>query len=109
MDKIHELLRIKKDATFDEWKDAGRKLASVDNALQWHWGEWWNYGHKKWDREAEEFIKTLPLKRKTLKEYGSVSNLVKPSIRMDGLPFLQNFPLVLQDILAKVKKPQTSV
>ena len=55
--------------------------------MQWHWGEWWNHGHKKWDREAEEFIKTLPLKRKTLKEYGSVCNLVKPSMRMDSLSF----------------------
>ena len=57
------------------------------NTLQWHWGEWWNYGHQNWDRDAEEFIKTLPLKRKTLQNFGSVCTLVKPSLRMEGLPY----------------------
>lgn len=78
---------INPQITFDEWKQAGQKLALIDNTLQWHWGEWWNHGHQKWERDAEEFIKTLPLKRKTLKEYGSIATLVKPSIRVDGLPF----------------------
>lgn len=73
--------------TFDEWKQAGQKLALVDNTLQWHWGEWWNHGHKKWDRKAEEFIKTLPLKRSTLQVYGSVCNTVKPLTRVKDLPF----------------------
>lgn len=73
--------------TFKEWKEAGRKLALVDNTLQWHWGEWWNHGHKKWDREAEEFIKELPLKRATLHVYGSVCNAVKPLTRIKDLPF----------------------
>ena len=50
-------------------------------------GYWWNCGHKKWGRDAEEFIEQLGYKRKTLQEYGSICNLVKPSMRMEGLSF----------------------
>jgi len=79
--------RIEPSITFDEWKEAGRKLALTDNTLQWYWGEWWNQGHKKWDRDAEGFLNELPLKRSTLQRYGSICTLVKPSTRIEGLPF----------------------
>jgi N6-adenosine-specific RNA methylase IME4 len=78
---------IDPDITWEEWKESGRRLAIASNTLQWHWGEWWNHGHKKWDRDAEEFIKTLPLKRQTLYNYGSVATLVKPYVRTEDLPF----------------------
>jgi len=73
--------------TFEQWKERGLQLASNTNNLQWDWGKWWNEGHKKWDRKAEEFIKTLPLKRQTLRVYGEVERRVKNDIRMSGLSF----------------------
>lgn len=93
------LIKIESDATWEEWTEAGRTLAKIDNTLQWHWGEWWNYGHKKWDRKAEEFIKTLPIKRKTLQNYGSVTKLIKPSLRKEGLSFTHH-------ALLSVKPPE---
>jgi len=70
-----------------EWEDFGRKLVMAEKFIQWYLGYWWNYGHKKWSREADEFIKQLGYKRETLMVYGSVYNSVKSLIRIKDLSF----------------------
>lgn len=74
-------------ATLEEWQDFGLKLAAAEKYVQWYLGYWWNYGHKKWNRKAEEFIEKLGYERHTLETYGWVYNALKPSIRVEDLKF----------------------
>ncbi len=81
------IIKCEGEASIEEWQEFGKKLISVEKFVQWHLGWWWNFGHKKWSRGADEFIATLGYKRHTLECYGSIYNKVKPSIRVEGLPF----------------------
>ncbi len=75
------------EISFEEWQEFGLKAIGAEKFVQWYLGAWWNFGHKKWSRDAEEFIKKIGYKRSTLALYGSVYNSVKPLIRIKGLTF----------------------
>lgn len=78
---------VKPAATLDDWKDFGRKLKKIENHLQWHLGFWWNYGHEKWNGDAEEFAKELGYSVNTLKQYGYAERQVTLYNRLDDVSF----------------------
>lgn len=78
------------EISFEEWQEFGLKAIGAERFVQWYLGAWWNFGHKKWSRDAEEFIEKIGYKRHTLETYGWVYNALKPSIRIEGLPFLHH-------------------
>lgn len=80
-------IRVNPNATLEDWKSFGEMLKKAENHVQWYLGYWWNYGHKKWSRDAEEFINELGYKRSTVQKYGQIYNAVKPGIRIPHLTF----------------------
>jgi len=81
------IIKFNDEVSFEEWQEFGLKAIYAEKYIQWYLGAWWNYGHKKWSREAEEFIEKIGYKKHSLKVYGWIYNAVKSSIRMDDLSF----------------------
>jgi len=73
--------------SFEEWQEFGLKLKLAEKCVQWYLGWWWNNGHKKWSNDAKEFAKLIGYSEATLRNYGSIYNLVKVSRRLDTLTF----------------------
>ena len=81
------VVTVNENATLEDWKVFGEKLKKAETGIQWILGAWWNHGHKKYNRDAEEFIKELGYKKKTLRNYGYIYKSVKVSCRRDTLSF----------------------
>lgn len=81
------IVETKGEITRQEWENFGLKLAAAEKFVQWYLGYWWNYGHKKWGRKAEGFVKKLGYERSTLATYGSIYNSIKPLTRVKDLTF----------------------
>lgn len=86
----NSIVKCKGDISLEEWQEFGLKLMLAEKFVQWHLGWWWNYGHKKWTRELEPFIKECGYNKETLRVYGYVYKYVKSVIRITDLKFLHH-------------------
>lgn len=84
---VGTIIKVDEKVTLEDWKSFGQILKKADNKVQWYLGFWWNYGHKKWSRDAEDFIRNLGYTRSTLQKYGQICNAIKPGTRVPLLSF----------------------
>ena len=69
-----ELTGIGEPPTLQEWKEGNRFIRSVNEACQWWWGDWSNYGEMAFGEEAAQAIDpTCTLAVETLKDYAYVA------------------------------------
>lgn len=87
-------LSISDNITIEEWKDLGQCLKQVEGSVQFWIGDWARFGDKKGftgkllDRAVYNELEELTgLDRGTLKNYKSIADNVKPSLRNDSLSF----------------------
>jgi N6-adenosine-specific RNA methylase IME4 len=74
--------------SFDEWKQIGRALVTIEGRVQWAIGDWWCAGHAYGERAkawAEGEFGELSFG--TLMTYGSVARQIETSIRIEVLSF----------------------
>lgn len=71
---------------FEEWKEVGQKLATLEQGIQWALGDWWAYGHHAYGDRADA-AKKLPYEFGSLMNLGRVARKVPTSLRNEVLSF----------------------
>lgn len=86
-----ELIRtglvITGDPTYQEWRDAGTLLFTVDRATAWAIGDWWIAGEHRYGERARRALTAGGPSLKTCMNRGSVARAIEPSRRRDVLFF----------------------
>lgn len=81
-------LTLAKNTSLEQWKAVGSSLGSMERAVGWWVGDWWNQGEPYGDRVSivKDASWTGP-SHKTCQNYGSVAKKFDPSQRREGLTF----------------------
>lgn len=78
-------LLIEPSTSFDEWSQIGETLEQISGAWQWWYGDWWNFGEKRY---GEKHAQALPQKEYATKAKAAwVANKVEFSRRRQSLSF----------------------
>lgn len=85
----HLALELDPLTRFDEWVDHGRRLCFGSRALNWHIGDWWNFGVSRWGEvEARKAATSIwGVEGETARVYGWVAEKFEPVTRVTGLSF----------------------
>ncbi len=67
--------------TFDQWRKAGRRLATLDNALQWMIGDWLNFGRRAYGEKYREAVEITDYELHTLHQLAWVAGTFEPHRR----------------------------
>lgn len=80
-------LKMKSNATFDEWIGMGSTLRFFEVCIQFAMGDWMNSGEGKWGDKCAQVIDSTEFSVETVRNYAWVSAKVPPENRLDTLPF----------------------
>lgn len=80
-------LRMPAGMNFDDWEQAGRRLAGILDSSAWWLGDWLVYGKDNYDDRYQRGIRAAGLKYQTLRNYAWVSRRFDYSRRRPALTF----------------------
>jgi hypothetical protein len=72
---------------FDEWQQAGRKIARAASSAAWYLGDWLTYGEFQYADRYRTVIDTVGVSYQTLRNYAWVARRFALSRRRDRLTF----------------------
>jgi hypothetical protein len=78
-------LTFNRDLSLEEWSNFGKKLKTIEGALQWWIGDWLNYGEKNYGEKYTEAMRVLDYEEKSLRNMSSVAKKIEMSRRRDNL------------------------
>ncbi|WP_206313463.1 LmbU family transcriptional regulator [Streptomyces coryli] len=73
--------------TFDDWQQAGRRLAGVVDSSSWWLGDWMAYGKEHYSDRYQQGIRTAGLQYQTLRNYAWVARRFDMDRRRARLTF----------------------
>jgi hypothetical protein len=80
-------LQLPPGLPFQEWAEAGRKLARLVDAFAWCLGDWLVYGQERYESRYLEAIEKVGLDYQTLRNYAWVARKFEASRRRERLSF----------------------
>lgn len=80
-------LRFPPGVTFEQWADAGTKLARLVDSLAWCVGDWLVYGQQRHHGRYAETAQMVGLDHQTLRNYAWVAGKFDMTRRREGLSF----------------------
>ena len=72
---------------FEEWQQAGSRIARAANSAAWYLGDWLAYGEFQYTDRYRTVIDTVGVSYQTLRNYAWVARRFTLSRRRDGLTF----------------------
>jgi hypothetical protein len=77
------------ETSFDEWVAIGRRLCLGSQAINWHIGDWWNFGIRHWgeDETRKSAQEIWGIEGETARVYGWVAGKFDPVTRVTALSF----------------------
>lgn len=80
-------LRFPAAVSFDEWEQAGAKIARVADSSMWCLGDWLVYGQEEYSDRYQRAINAIGLDYQTLRNYAWIARKFDPIRRRPGLSF----------------------
>lgn len=80
-------LRFLPGVTFEQWADAGTKLARLVDSLAWCVGDWLVYGQERYNGRYAATAAVMGLDHQTLRDYAWVAGKFDTTRRRAGLSF----------------------
>ena len=75
------------DMTVSEWMMAGRQIDRVVNKIQFTWGDWLNFGERKYGERYKIACEESGIDYQTLANYSWTCSKIEISRRRENLPF----------------------
>jgi hypothetical protein len=95
-------LRMKSNASFEEWVSMGSTLRFFEICINFALGDWMNAGEGKWGDKVAQVIDVTDFAIETVRNYAWVAAKVPPENRVESLPF--TFHQVVAAIDSKIEQ-----
>lgn len=74
-------LSLSEDMPLEQWEEVGEKLSGMTKHMQWWWGDWLNFGERKYGEKYTSAIEKFGLSLKTAQQYAWVAKEFQSSPR----------------------------
>lgn len=97
-------LRMRGNATWEEWASMGSMLRFFEISLSWAMGDWMNSGEGKWGDKCAQVIDATDFSIETVRNYAWVAAKVPPENRIVGLSFAHHQAVANIDSVTEQKR-----
>lgn len=81
-------LTLPDDLSYDEWLEVGDKLAHIEHAVRWWWGDWLNYGEHRYERgQYDRAVERSGLSKESVRACKWVAGSIESVRRRTDLPW----------------------
>lgn len=73
------------DLSYEQWYEAGMSLKGITQNIQWWWGDYLNYGERKYGEKYEQAVNDFGMNYETARQYARVANAYEMCSRLHNL------------------------